>query len=80
MQFPVYRKYFSGLSYYKINSNNEFEELQLVGSEIHIHAVKAHQYPEKLRIQDMIKCKDDIWSEMSKEEFEEIRMRHSSTT
>ena len=69
MEFPVYRKYFNGMSFYKILSDLEFEEKQKVGSKIHKHHVIAYQFPEKLRIQDMISCKDKLWVKLSENEY-----------
>lgn len=52
--FPQYRKLKNGLRFYKINSVVDFEELQLVGEKVfHFHFI-AEQYPEKLRIMDML--------------------------
>jgi len=69
MEFPIYRKYFNGMSFYKIISEIEFEEKQLVGSKVHKHQVIANQFPEKLRIQDMISCKDKIWETMNESDY-----------
>ena len=42
------------MRFYKINSSDEFQELQLVGEKVYHFTIKAEQYPEKLRIMDMI--------------------------
>lgn len=52
--FPQYRKLSNGLRFYKINSSDLFEELQLVGEKIYHFSFQAEQYPEKLRIMDML--------------------------
>ncbi|MGY8952093.1 MAG: hypothetical protein ACKVJP_01850 [Flavobacteriales bacterium] len=70
MNYPVYRKYFNGMSYFKIISKMEFEEKQKIGSKIHKHHVIANQFPEKIRIKDMVECFDNLWSEIEKEEFD----------
>jgi hypothetical protein len=54
MTFPIYRKLSNEKSYYKIVSANSFIELQKIGAKIRRHTVIAQQFPEKLRIQDMI--------------------------
>lgn len=69
MEFPIYRKYFNGMSFYKIISLIEFEEKQMIGSKVHKHHVIASQFPEKLRIKDMIECKDKLWSAMTDTEY-----------
>lgn len=72
MNYPVYRKYFNGMSYFKIISEMEFEEKQKIGSQIQKHHVIANQFPEKLRIKDMVECVDNLWSEIEKEEFDKL--------
>ncbi len=52
--FPQYRKLSNGKVFYRINNNESFTEVQLLGSKSLIHEVKAVQYPEKLRIMDML--------------------------
>lgn len=54
MDFPQFRKLSNGLRFYKINSPESFEELQLVGDKVYHFTIKAEQYPEKLRIMDMM--------------------------
>ncbi|MGJ8661632.1 MAG: hypothetical protein ACSHXL_06315 [Bacteroidota bacterium] len=44
----------NGLRIYKINSSDEFEELQILGTKVYHFTFKAEQYPEKLRIMDML--------------------------
>lgn len=68
-KFPVYRKYTNNNTYFKILSENEFEELQFIGSQPHLFTITAHQYPERLRIMDMIACKDEIWEPILEEEY-----------
>jgi hypothetical protein len=54
IDFPQYRKLSNGLRFYKINSTDNFEELQLLGEKVYHFTFKAEQYPEKLRIMDML--------------------------
>ncbi|CAG5085253.1 hypothetical protein [Parvicella tangerina] len=71
--FPVYRKYTNKNTFFKILSENEFEEISQLGNQLVSYHVIAHQYPEQLRIMDMIGCKDDIWCEISKDEYEKTK-------
>lgn len=68
-KFPVYRKYTNNDTYFKILSENEFEELQFIGPQPHLFIITARQYPERLRIMDMIACKDEIWKSISEDEY-----------
>ncbi|MGB0403420.1 MAG: hypothetical protein ACPGEG_04935 [Salibacteraceae bacterium] len=69
MEFPIFRKYFNDKSYFKIVSERSFEEIQIVGNQKHKIVVEAKQFPEMLRIKDMIDCKDGMWLESTQEEY-----------
>lgn len=58
MEFPVYRKMKNFDRWYKIISDTAFYECYRVGSKLQINEIIAHQYPEKLRIMDMIACEE----------------------
>lgn len=62
IDFPQYRKLSNGLRFYKINSSDAFEELQLVGEKVYHFSILAEQYPEKLRIIDMINFAEGFMS------------------
>ena len=62
MTFPIYRKLTNEKSYYKIVSAESFIELQKIGIKIRRHNIIAQQFPEKLRIQDMISLSDGFLS------------------
>lgn len=67
--FPKYRKYVNGQSFFKIISNNAFEEVKKVGSKFILYKVDAKIYPDKVYIQDMLKMSGDIWQEITPEEY-----------
>jgi hypothetical protein len=52
--FPQYRKLSNGLRFYEILSYDEFDELTIMEDKVTLFKVKANQYPEKLRILDML--------------------------
>ena len=64
--YPEYRKLSNNKSFYKIHSENSFEELQLLGSSVMRMTINATKYPEIIRIKNMIDCKPPF--EMSTEE------------
>jgi len=68
--FPYFRKLSNNKSFYKIVDDKNFEEVQLIGSKkIHTkHAAK--QYPEMLRIQDMINLHEGHFLVLQKEEWD----------
>jgi len=67
MNFPQYRKYKNIETYFKIISENEFEELSLLGKKFVKRTIEAKQYPEMLRIQDMLNCTEGTWEVIEKE-------------
>ena len=54
MDFPQYRKLMNDKSFYCILDGRTFEEIQIIGSKAVLYNFKAVQYPEMLRIKDML--------------------------
>lgn len=54
IDFPQYRMLSNQKTFYKITSLNHFEEIQLMGTKVIYHAIEAIQYPEQLKIRDLI--------------------------
>ena len=54
INFPLYRKYKNNKSYFKILDNRHLLELQMVGSKVMMHEIKAISFPEINFIHDMI--------------------------
>lgn len=70
MNFPVYRKLSNNKVFYKINSMIDFEEIQLIGKKAFRSIFKANQYPEKLKIMDMI-ANESPYENSTSEEWNE---------
>ncbi|MFZ1693401.1 MAG: hypothetical protein WAT74_09410 [Flavobacteriales bacterium] len=70
--FPAYRRMVGGAHYYRINGPADFVELQRVGSRVLRHAVTRAQYPEQLRIAEMIACTDGRFEPIAAEEWEAL--------
>jgi len=68
--FPIYRKLANNKSFYKITSDKSFEEIQVIGSKKIFYQHEANQYPEMLRIKDMISFFEGIYLELNKEEWD----------
>jgi hypothetical protein len=66
--FPQYRKLSNDKTFYKIQSERLFEEVQLMGSKVFRYRVEANQYPEILKIQEMLKL-EEPYLMLSAEEF-----------
>lgn len=54
--FPQYRVLSGRKVYYKIISDEQFIELSWIGDKPIKYVVKAIQYPERLKIMDMLAC------------------------
>lgn len=54
MEFPQFRKLKNGKSFYQITAPNAFTELQLVGSKWFKYEFEVSQFPDLLRIQEML--------------------------
>jgi len=67
--FPIYRKLDGFARFYKIESADLFVEVTIVQGKIQYQTIQAIQFPEKLRIQDMISCSFN-YTAMSLEEIE----------
>jgi hypothetical protein len=63
--FPQYRKLSNGKTFYKIIDGKTFEEVQLMGTKRMVYTTIANQYPEMLRIKDMLELQEPY--EMSNE-------------
>lgn len=53
--YPIYRKLSNKRSFYKILSDREFEEIQMIGTKNKRYKHEAKQYPEMLYIQDLVR-------------------------
>jgi len=67
--FPYYRKLIGKDIYYKIVSDAEFHECTKIKGRLNIELVKAIQYPEKLRIQDMIECHGEYYEKVDEKQY-----------
>lgn len=66
--FPIYRKLDGFKRFYKIESTDVFIEVTFSQGEAKHQTIQAVQFPEKLRIQDMISCSFN-YVPMSEEEI-----------
>jgi hypothetical protein len=73
-EFPQFRKLNNDKSYYCIKSNNLFTEIQLIGQKAFRITIQAEQYPEKLKIRDMLNC-ETPYLRINQLEFEKVANR-----
>ncbi len=72
IDFPQYRKLINDKSFYCILDGRNFEEIQIIGSKMVKYQFLAAQYPEMLRIKDMIDCSHG-YINYTRSEFNELR-------
>lgn len=75
MTYPVFRCLANHLVYYRIENESEFTELKITGNYYSINTYYASQYPEKLKIRDMILNEDKLLIEIDKNEFNTIKYK-----
>ena len=69
IKFPQYRKYKNGKSYFKISSQLEFEEIQLIGEKKIVTKHNAKILPDHNFIHDLLLNYADFTEEISEEEY-----------
>ena len=78
VEFPQYRKLENEKSHYEIRDNRHFIEKQIIGKQVFTIEIKAKQYPEILRIQDMLNCAEGFLLS-TKEVFESIGTENTTS-
>lgn len=73
--FPIYLKLPGDKSFYKINSEKQFEELVVIGELVQWFKVDAVIYPDLVRIKEMIENKDGLWVKIDQQQFEDLKKK-----
>jgi hypothetical protein len=72
MTFPQYRKYSNDKSYFKITSDNCFEEISMIGSKCTITNFSAKIFPDFTFISDMLNNSGNRWVVISSIEYDAV--------
>jgi len=75
MDFPVYLKFNNDKHFFKILSQTEFEEITVIGAKYDVFLFKAEIYPDKVRIQDMLKNENKFWESITEAEYLKSRSK-----
>ena len=67
--FPQYRKLSNDKVFYCIHSERHFDEIQRIGSKAQLHTIHAEQYPEVVRIQELLNAESEFILEIEPEEY-----------
>lgn len=73
--FPQFRKLSNEKVFYRIRDERNFDEIQLIGTRAMWFSMEAKQYPEILKIQDLLGLVEGV-RPSSQEEFEALRKKH----
>ena len=70
MNFPLYRRYTNGKSYFQINNPSDLLEVQLIGKYYVRHRILAKILPERNLIADLIALSGGQVEAIAEEEFQ----------
>lgn len=73
--YPQFRKYKNNKSFFKLCSNSEFEEIQVLGNTYSLHFFKAKILPDRNFIYDLTFDYQNYCDVISEDEYEEIKQK-----
>lgn len=71
--YPQYRKYNNNKAFFKIISDTEFEEIQLLGTKKSFHKFEVKILPDRNFIYDLTFDYQKHWVICDKDEFEKLK-------
>lgn len=75
MKFPLYRKRINDKHYYKVNSEDSFTELQVMGEKVFSFDFEAKIYPDKVLVNSLIDLSDTGVVEISEAVYQFIQAK-----
>jgi len=69
-QFPLYRRYKHGRTWFKVTGEDTCWQLDIIGNYYSYQQFKAVAYPEKQYLHQMIHQYEEYWEEADEREFE----------
>jgi hypothetical protein len=72
VSYPQYRKYLNNKAYFKIISDKEWEEKQLMGSKVIINRFKVNIMPDRNYLYDMTFDYQNNWMKIDQTEYDSI--------
>ena len=73
ISYPLYRKYSNNKTFFKVLSQSQFEEIQVLGTKISHQVFTTQILPDRNYISDLIKNDNGHWVMCSENEFEELK-------
>ena len=77
IDFPQYRKLSNDKVFYCVLSEIEFHEIQIIGTKANLYKFRAKQYPEKLKIIDLLQFDHNGIISSNQDEYEELLKHYS---
>jgi hypothetical protein len=78
INYPQFRKYAHGRTYFKIISSSEFEELQFLGDDCTVHRFTAKILPDRNYLYDLTFDYKKHWIAIEEQEYEAARRKCGS--
>ena len=72
INYPQFRKYKNEKTYFKIFSGNEWEEIQLIGSQYKVQQYKVSIFPDRNFLHDLTFEYQNNWQKIEEEEYKEV--------
>jgi len=70
--FPAFRKYTDGNTWFKLESPTQFTELKSMGKFFSISVIHTDKFPERMFLNDLLECTFETIKPATEEEFEAI--------
>ncbi len=78
INFPQFRKYKNGQSFFRIESPEKFIELKRTAQGFEKYIIEAKILPDRNLIMDMLVDYEKYWDRITEEEFEDIHAQLTS--
>lgn len=69
INFPLFRKYANGNTYFRVNAYDNFDELKIMGNNYSLKNYKATILPDRNYIIDLINNEGEHWKIIDEVEF-----------
>ena len=76
MEFPQYRRYKNGQSYFKISSESAFVEYKLMGEKLDKYEIEAKILPDRNYIHDLLYNYEEHWEKLDESSFNTFIKSH----
>lgn len=79
ISYPQYRKYTNGQAFFKIISEEEWEEIQVMSNNYSIHQFKVNIFPDRNYLHDLTFNYENNWLAIEEDEYESVKKKASTS-